>query len=683
MRAAPRAVPQPSMTEPVLTAIPVLAVTFRNAADVTRCLHALSRMTPEPPFNVFICENGGADAFDELVATLTAAQGPCDPEPGPPLLSAPRLARMTRLQLRTGHPSRAVAVHVGEARDNFGYAGGVNAYLVPLLAQGGWPGIWILNPDTEPSPDALKELVAYAESRGRGMVGSRLVAPGQPDIIQTRGLAWRTWRAATRAVDRLAPAAVEPPPEAVEGQLDAPSGASIYVTRDCIVRTGLMDEHYFLYFEDLDWGLRAKRHGPIGYAHRSIVQHEGGTTIGSDDSRRGHSALAAYLDFRNRLLFVRRHFARWLPWTVFLEAVEIAEYARLGAFPTMLAAMRGLGAGLQGRTGRPDAIMRAHTMPADLRGKLAFADDSDRGSGAAPTAPAPARAKRTIKIAISLGLLVALLPGRLIRRIAGASPRPSLTVLYYHAVPPHGVAGFARQMGQLARWARVVPADWDGDRPEQPEAGRAPVVGITFDDSFESALDHALPVLARHGFPCTIFVPTGNLGRHPSWQMETETDRGELVASADRLARLPADLVTLGSHTMTHPHLTWLPPDQARHELMQSRQDLAALTGRSVGLFAFPFGDHDAAALQLCRECGYETVFTIEPAPVVLADRAFARGRVAVEPMDGVLEFYLKATGCYRWMVVASALKLRLKLLRRGRPGKRFPVNKLSGGHDP
>ena len=88
----------------------------------------------------------------------------------------------------------------------------------------------------------------------------------------------------------------------------------MYVTRDCLTRIGLMDERYFLYFEDLDWGIRAKHQGKIGYADDSIVLHDGGTTIGSAMTRQQQSPLAIYLDFRNRLLFVRSHGARWLAW---------------------------------------------------------------------------------------------------------------------------------------------------------------------------------------------------------------------------------------------------------------------------------------------------------------------------------------------------------------------------------
>ncbi len=631
---------------PILSEIPVLVVGFRNPADVARCLHALGRMAPEPGFAVFVCENGGAAAFDALITGLTASDGPCATDPDGRIIVTPRFVRTRQLRLRTADPIRTIAVWVAEAHENLGYAGGVNAWLEPLLGIDGWPGVWVVNPDTEPLPDALKELVAFAASRGRGMVGSRLVSHDRPDIVQTRGLAWRQWRAATMAVDRLVPA-TEPAVDAVERRLDAPSGASIYVTRDCVRRIGLMDEQYFLYFEDLDWGLRAKRLGPIGYAHRSVVLHEGGTTIGSGDTRRRRSALAAYLDFRNRLLFVRRHFACWLPWTVLLATLEILELAAIGAFSTASAAARGLGAGLLGRRGRPDAILRAHleaAVPARLR----------------PSA------KQRVKVAVSACFFVARGVARMIR-----PPRtPALTVLYYHAVRASEVAGFERQMQALARWARVVPADWAGDVP----ANSPPLVAITFDDAFESVFDHALPVLARHGFPSTIFVPTGNLGRPPAWRMETDADRDQCVTTAERLTALSDELVTLGSHGMTHRHLSALPAEIVNTEVAESREHLAALIRRNVQLFAFPYGDHDAAAIALCRECGYRHVFTIEPAPVMPGQNEFVRGRVAVDPTDGGMEFLLKARGCYRWMPAVSTLKRKL---RRLLPSKNRAIPRL------
>ncbi len=352
------------MTTSMPGEIPVIIVSFRNAQDVNGCIGVVARMASEPKLAIFICENGGADAFNDLVAVLTGPDGACDPHSLPVAPTGARFVRSVRLRLRTSDPSKAVWVHVGEAYENLGYAGGVNAYLEPLLATAEWPGVWILNPDTEPEPDALKELVEYAEEHDWDMVSSRQRPRHEPDIILGRGLAWRKWRAATRSVDAGVAAMICPPPGEIERRLDSPSGASMYVTRSCIERIGLMDERYFLYFEDLDWGLRAKRQGKIGHAHRSVVVHDGGTTIGGGRSRRGNSSLAVYLEFRNRLLFTRDHFPKWVAWTFFMEIVEIMEYARLGSFHNISEAFRGAAAGLIGRTGRPDHLMRLHRPPA-------------------------------------------------------------------------------------------------------------------------------------------------------------------------------------------------------------------------------------------------------------------------------------------------------------------------------
>ena len=80
---------------------------------------------------------------------------------------------------------------------------------------------------------------------------------------------------------------------AIERAMDSPSGASMYVTRRCIEQIGLMDESYFLFYEDLDWGVRAKKHG-LGYASDSIVAHQRGTTTGSAGRSTALSRLSVY-----------------------------------------------------------------------------------------------------------------------------------------------------------------------------------------------------------------------------------------------------------------------------------------------------------------------------------------------------------------------------------------------------
>ena len=330
----------------------VVIVGFRNAGDIAACLGALAGTRFASPFAVMICENGGRSAYESLLAALDRPGGPCAGTrkaavaPGTNFVSASLLAL----------GPNAIPVFVGEAIGNIGYAGGINACLSAAAPLRSWAGAWILNPDTTPEPEALGELVAFAERHGKGMVGSRIIDHEAPDVVRTRGLRWRKMLASTKAVDRGAPLAPAPAAGDVEARMDSPSGASLYVTRACLGRIGLMDESFFLYFEDLEWGLRAKASCGIGYADRSVVPHVGGTTLGSATSRRDRSRLSVYLEARNRLLFVKKRLPLWYPWTIALSALHVVEFLGYGAFGNFVYAARGFVAGIKGETGRPDHV---------------------------------------------------------------------------------------------------------------------------------------------------------------------------------------------------------------------------------------------------------------------------------------------------------------------------------------
>jgi hypothetical protein len=337
---------------------PILIVAYRNPSDMVGCLNALRYARATPAFEVFICENGGANAYRALLEALLTDCGPCEITGEEERLDTPQLT--ARCVLRLKGNAALPKIHVGLARENFGYAGGVNAWLRPLMDVPGWPGAWVLNPDTQPAPDALFELAAYADRWGKGMVGCRLVPTNDLSCVHSRGLAWYRSRAVACSVDLRASGDLEPDPRTVDRRLDSPSGASMYVTRRCIEQIGLMSELYFLYFEDLEWGVRAKRQFGIGYAHRAIVVHTGGTTIGGSINARDVSSLSIFLEYRNSLLFVRRNFPAWFLWTVLIQCARVVLKARSYRLRNVKAALSGIAAGVLGHSGRPDHMLRAH-----------------------------------------------------------------------------------------------------------------------------------------------------------------------------------------------------------------------------------------------------------------------------------------------------------------------------------
>ena len=198
---------------------------------------------------------------------------------------------------------------VVRAARNGGFAAGNNLALKYLRKQGSYDYFWLLNNDAFPAPDALSHLIVRAAEAGPdiGMVGSTLIYAGRPDTIQAMGGA-EYQPASGRAfhigaegpVAQLAVADIAD----IERRMSYIVGASMLVSARFIERVGLMEEGYFLYFEEIDWAERGKPNFKLGYAKRSMVYHKAG---GSTQVSSRSSALAAYYIARNRLLFTR-HF---------------------------------------------------------------------------------------------------------------------------------------------------------------------------------------------------------------------------------------------------------------------------------------------------------------------------------------------------------------------------------------
>jgi peptidoglycan/xylan/chitin deacetylase (PgdA/CDA1 family) len=282
--------------------------------------------------------------------------------------------------------------------------------------------------------------------------------------------------------------------------------------------------------------------------------------------------------------------------------------------------------------------------------------------------------RRDLKIVISLVYYAMRAIFRFSLRLAGRPSAQRLTILYYHGVSAEHRLGFARQMYALHHGARVLPASYRGELP----SGRK-CVAITFDDAFTSVAENALPELARHSLHSTIFVPVGWIGRTPGWVMkdsepapaaDANPELTEVVMSSEQLNALSASLVSLQSHSVTHPSMLELDAKQARREIEDSRHRLAELIGREVFGFSFPYGDHDASTVAMCRAAGYETAYSITADEVDTTSSELLRGRTKVDPSDGPIEFFLKFNGAYQW--TGDTVPLRKTL--RSMFGKQVPA---------
>jgi GT2 family glycosyltransferase len=189
------------------------------------------------------------------------------------------------------------------------------------LARGDAAFVWLLNNDTVVRPEALSALVArLRERRDAGQCGSRILAYTTPERVQYRGgAAYGRWWGRIRPIGAAEPGDAPADVASVERAMDYVAGSSLMVTREFIEAVGLMDERYFLYYEELDWATRGRRFA-LAYAHDSVVYHREGRSVGARSTGEPLSELAEYHGLRNRLAYTRRFFPAALP-TVYLGMV--------------------------------------------------------------------------------------------------------------------------------------------------------------------------------------------------------------------------------------------------------------------------------------------------------------------------------------------------------------------------
>jgi peptidoglycan/xylan/chitin deacetylase (PgdA/CDA1 family) len=261
-----------------------------------------------------------------------------------------------------------------------------------------------------------------------------------------------------------------------------------------------------------------------------------------------------------------------------------------------------------------------------------------------------------------------------------------LAVLTYHRVDVPGRApllypglisaepdGFEEQMRFLAaRWRLLSLAELLAVR--RGEASLRPrSVLVTFDDAYRDFGEVAWPILARHGIPVTLFVPTAYPGDRtdvfwwdrlygavaattrkaplaaPAGRLELETDADRLRAFrrlrshlkslpneraqqvVDELCReldapppvsavltwpelreLHSNGVALAPHSRTHPLFDRLPAAEARAEIVGSLGDLEREIGSTPRVFAYPGGGYSEPLTRILEEEGFELAFLTE-----------------------------------------------------------------------
>ena len=295
-----------------------VVLNHRNAAETLQCVQALKKVRYRS-LEIRIVENGSGD--DEID--------------------------------RLGNAATII-----ESGANRGYAGGNNVGILAAL-DGGAEAVWLLNPDAVPRRRALPRMIRSMNSDPRiGIVGCRLLEGGAPyPTVQSDG-GRIVWEKGARSElighgewsRRRGRGGVQ--------DVDFVPGASMLIRRGLIEEIGLLPEEYFMYFEETEFCVLAKKADwRIVVDPTAEVVHDSGRSEGL----LGETFL--YYFIRNRILFGRRHtsatFAELSADLVpFIEGwrnrVEAVDFGFLRRFEQLV--RWALADAEAGRTGRRDDI---------------------------------------------------------------------------------------------------------------------------------------------------------------------------------------------------------------------------------------------------------------------------------------------------------------------------------------
>lgn len=251
--------------------------------------------------------------------------------------------------------------------------------------------------------------------------------------------------------------------------------------------------------------------------------------------------------------------------------------------------------------------------------------------------------------------------------------RRSMAILMYHSISgsqkDEGYYGlttsvglFETQMEYLSRSGYSVVSLADGVRSMlSPARGHDKLIVLTFDDGFLDFFTEAYPIIKKHNFPATVFLPVLHIENHQTRIRNTEHMRWEHVKE------LAAEGIHFGSHSYAHPQLRGMEWSKIDRELQCSKEAIERHTGREVDAFSYPFAlpgaDRSFISMFQSRLAahGYRYGVTTRIGTSDASDNRFFLRRLPINSGDDMPLFAAKLRGAYNWVALAQSVVKRLK----------------------
>lgn len=268
--------------------VAVVIVNWNGWRDCIECIESLDASVSANVCRVLIVDNGSTDDSVEQLGRFFRRKG-----------GHFKVVPAQRARSSEGYADCLDLSYVVIQSDrNRGFAAGNNLGIALALSIPETRYVFLLNNDTHASGDAIEMLVAHAEKvADSGVIGSTLVEGGGSVLI-AGGYSYNWLLTINR------PQLLEQQPQ---GRRDYLAGAAMFVPIKVFQKCGLLCEDYFLYYEEIEFALRARREGfSLLWCPESVIVHKRGRSAGTSADLARRSTLSEYHSSLSCLRFTRK-----------------------------------------------------------------------------------------------------------------------------------------------------------------------------------------------------------------------------------------------------------------------------------------------------------------------------------------------------------------------------------------
>ncbi|WP_449258350.1 glycosyltransferase family 2 protein [Chlorobium limicola] len=233
-----------------------------------------------------------------------------------------------------------LCVYIISSSENKGFAAANNIGIKFAMHIYEFEFFWLLNPDAIPAKNSFRGLIdEVCRIDAPFVAGSVLVEYWNPKQIQAVGSSFnRILLKVKHNQEGEHLSILSDMPNKIE--VDYPVGASLMLNKQYIDEHGLLEERYFLYFEEIDLAIRVKPEY-VFIVPESIVYHKGGASTGSGKVMVNRSSKADYYYVRGRIILSRKINGMSFYIAIIASMYSVLNRVMHGRIDLALSALRG------------------------------------------------------------------------------------------------------------------------------------------------------------------------------------------------------------------------------------------------------------------------------------------------------------------------------------------------------